>query len=123
MSYARESRQGPNGASNARKPNSRSVRYRLSQVCLKARGLDRLRSYEVFFAYCGTYEVREKENRVIHRPELGSSPHYSHYIGTGQSRNFRSDGDRLILSGEETASSGERSRYEIIRQRVSANMH
>jgi Lipocalin-like domain len=60
---------------------------------------EKLGSYDVFFAYCGGYEVLEKESRVIHRPEVGSWPHY---IGTDQSRNFRLEGDRLILSDEET---------------------
>jgi hypothetical protein len=47
---------------------------------------EKLRSYDAFFAHCGTYEVREKERRVIHRPEMGSWPHY---IGTDQNRNFQ----------------------------------
>ena len=76
---------------------------------------ERLRSYDIFFAYCGTYEVREKEGRVIHRPEMGSWPHY---IGTDQSRNFRLQGDRLMLSDEETPPGGERRRYQITWQRV-----
>ncbi len=76
---------------------------------------ERLRSFDGFFAYCGTYEVREKENRVIHRPEVGSWPHY---IGTDQSRNFRLEGDHLILWGEEVPPNGERSRYEITWERV-----
>ena len=76
---------------------------------------EKLRSYDAFFAYCGTYEVREKENRVIHRPEVGSWPHY---IGTDQNRNFRLEGDSLILSGEETPPGGERRRYEITWERV-----
>lgn len=60
---------------------------------------EKLRSYDLFFAYCGGSEVREKESRVIHRPEMGSWPHY---IGTDQNRNFRFEGDRLTLSDEET---------------------
>jgi Lipocalin-like domain len=81
---------------------------------------EKLRSFDAFFAYCGSYEVREKENRVIHRPEVGSWPHY---IGTNQSRNFRFEGHRLILSDEETPPGGERRRYQITWQRVSANTH
>jgi hypothetical protein len=76
---------------------------------------EKLRSYNAFFAYFGTYEVREQESRVIHRPEMGSWPHY---IGTDQSRNFRLEGDRLILSTEETPPGAERRRYEITWQRV-----
>jgi hypothetical protein len=76
---------------------------------------ERLRTFDEFFAYCGTYEVREKENRVIHRPEVGSWPHY---IGTDQNRTFRFEGDLLILSDEETPPNGERRRYQITWQRV-----
>jgi hypothetical protein len=76
---------------------------------------EKLRSYDAFYAYCGTYEVRESEKRIIHRPEMGSWPHY---VGTDQSRNFQLDGERLILSGEETAPGGEPSRYRITWQRV-----
>jgi hypothetical protein len=76
---------------------------------------ERLRSFDAFFAYCGTYEVREKEGRVIHRPEEASWPDY---IGTDQSRNFRLEGNRLILWGEETSPNGEHSRYQITWERV-----
>lgn len=76
---------------------------------------EKISSYDAFFAYCGTYEVREKENRVIHRPEMGSWPHY---LGTDQNRNFRLEGDRLILSDEETPPGGERRRYQITWARV-----
>jgi len=76
---------------------------------------ERLRSFDAFFAYCGGYEVREKESRVIHRPEVGSWPHY---LGTDQSRDFRFDGDRLMLSSEETPPGGEHRRYQITWERV-----
>ncbi len=66
-------------------------------------------------AYCGTYEVREKERQVIHRPEVAEWPHY---IGTDQVRNFRFEGDRLILSLEETIPNGGRRRSRITWQRV-----
>jgi hypothetical protein len=77
---------------------------------------EKLRSYDAFFAYCGTYEVRDKEHRVIHRPEMGSWPHY---IGSDQNRNFRLEGNRLILSDEETPPGGERRRYQITWERIS----
>jgi Lipocalin-like domain len=76
---------------------------------------EKVRSYDSTFAYCGTYEVREKESQVIHRPELCSWPHY---IGTDQVRNFRLAADRLILSAEETPPNGEYRRYQITWQRV-----
>ena len=65
--------------------------------------------------YCGTYEVREKEGQVIHRPELAEWPYY---IGSDQVRNFRLEGDRLILSLEETPPNGECRRSQITWERV-----
>ena len=79
---------------------------------------EKLRSYDVFFAYCGSYEVREKESLVIHRPEMGSWPHY---VGTDQRRHFRLEGDRLLLSDEETPPGGERRRYQVAWERVRGN--
>jgi Lipocalin-like domain len=76
---------------------------------------ERALTHKAMIAYCGTYEVREKEGQVIHRPELAEWPHY---IGSDQVRNFRFEGDRLILFGEETQSSGERRRYQITWERV-----
>ena len=81
---------------------------------------EKLRSYDAFFAYCGTYELREKERRVIHRPEESSWPHY---IGTDQNRNYRLEGDRLILSDEETPPGGERRHYQITWERVKTDEH
>jgi hypothetical protein len=46
---------------------------------------------------------------------MGSWPHY---IGTDQNRNFRLEGDRLILSEEETPPNGERRRYQITWERI-----
>ena len=77
---------------------------------------EKVRSYDAFFAYCGTYEIREKEGRIIHRPEMGSWPHY---VGTDQNRKFRLEGNRFILSAEETPPNGEHRQYQITWQRVS----
>ena len=77
---------------------------------------EKVRSYDVFFAYCGTYEIREKEGQIIHRPEMDSWPHY---IGTDQQRNFPLEGNRLILSAQETPPNGEHRQYQITWQRVS----
>ncbi len=63
----------------------------------------------------GTYEVQEKQRRVIHRPEMASWPHY---IGTDQFRNIRMEGDRLILSEKETPPNGEPHEYQITWVRV-----
>ena len=77
---------------------------------------ERLRSYDAYFGYCGRYEVREKEGMVVHFPEESSWPHF---IGSEQERPYRLEGDRLILSGEQTAANGEKTRYRVEWQRVS----
>ena len=59
--------------------------------------------------------MREKEGQVIHRPELAEWPYY---IGSDQVRNFRLEGDRLILSLEETPPNGECRRSQITWERV-----
>ena len=74
-----------------------------------------LRSYRVMYAYCGTYEIQEKEHRVIHRPEMASWPHY---VGTDQFRPYRLEGNHLILSDRETAPNGRPSAHRITWERV-----
>ena len=86
----------------------------------KPRHAERAMSHRAMEAYGGTYGVREKEGQVIHRPELAEWPHY---IGSEQVRNFRFEGDRLILSLEETPPNGERRRYQITWQRVSSTSY
>ena len=48
---------------------------------------------------------------------------WPHYIGSEQVRNFRFEGDRLILSLEETPPNGERRRCQITWQRVSSTSY
>jgi Lipocalin-like domain len=76
---------------------------------------EKLHSYDVMFAYCGTYEVQEDKHRVVHRPEMASWPHYVH---TDQFRHYHFEGDRLILSDQETPPNGEKRAYQITWERV-----
>ena len=76
---------------------------------------EKIETFRVMFAYCGTYEIQENKHRVIHRPEMASWPHY---VGTDQIRPFRLEGNRLILSGHETAPGDESSDYQITWERV-----
>jgi hypothetical protein len=77
---------------------------------------EKARSFDAFFGYCGRYEVREKEGRVLHLPEMGS---YPHYIGSDEFRDFRLQGDQLVLSGvEKSPGATEAKRYEIKWERV-----
>jgi hypothetical protein len=77
---------------------------------------ERAETHKSMEAYCGAYELREKDAVVVHRPELAEWPHY---IGSEQVRHYRFDGDdRLVLSLEEIVPGGEKYRYEITWGRV-----
>ena len=76
---------------------------------------EKLESYRLMVAYCGTYEVQEKEHRVVHRPEMASWPHF---VGTEQFRPYNLEGNRLILSGFQTRPGYARSAYRITWERV-----
>lgn len=77
---------------------------------------EKLRSYDAFFGYCGKYEVHEEDGQILHLPEVGS---YPHYIGSKEFRNFRLEGNRLVLSGVETSpGQGEPTPYEVTWERV-----
>ena len=81
----------------------------------KPTNAEALRSYDAFFGYCGKYEVHEKEGYLIHLPEMCSWPHY---IGGRQRRDFRFEGDRLILSGAGAPQDRDPRPYRITWQRV-----
>lgn len=76
---------------------------------------EKIEAFRVMFAYCGTYEIQESQHRIIHRPEMASWPHY---VGSDQIRPYRLEGNRLILSGHETAPGDESSDYQITWERV-----
>jgi hypothetical protein len=76
---------------------------------------ERVLTHKSMEAYCGTFEVRESADQVIHRPELAEWPHY---IGSDQVRHYRFEGDRLVLSLQEIVPDGERYAYEITWRRV-----
>lgn len=76
---------------------------------------ERVLTHKSMEAYCGTFEVRESTDQVIHRPELAEWPHY---IGSEQVRHYRFEGDRLVLSLEEIVPGGEKYAYEITWERV-----
>src|ERR1700682_4387666 len=48
--------------------------------------------FDSFYAYCGKYEVNEREHGMMHLPELASTPDY---VGSHQPRPYAFDGDRL----------------------------
>jgi lipocalin-like protein len=58
-----------------------------------------------FSSYCGTYKVDEKNQSILHSPEVSFFPNF---VGTVQKRPYRLEGKRMIFSGVETTGAVER---------------
>jgi len=72
-------------------------------------------AFESYFAYCGTYEVNEKEGFVIHHIQLSLFPNW---IGTDQKRFFEFSGDRLTLSTPPFQANGTQQTLRLVWERL-----
>lgn len=52
-------------------------------------------AFDGFVAYCGTYEVNDKEHYVVHHVEMDKAPNI---VGTDRRRSFVFSGNRLALT-------------------------
>jgi Lipocalin-like domain len=66
------------------------------------------------FAYCGRYEIDVKQNRLVHLPEVATSPGY---VGSRQIRPYVFEGDRMIL-GDVEKDDPEVARWKIVWEKV-----
>ena len=64
---------------------------------------EKIALFDSFYAYCGRYEIKEKEHIMMHLPELASTPDY---VGTDQPRPYTFDGDRMTFAGKDTRKGG-----------------
>ena len=62
-----------------------------------------------FSSYCGRYEIDEKNQVIVHYPEVSFNPNF---IGTVQKRPYRLEGNRMTFSDVEQ--SGEVERWTIV---------
>jgi len=51
--------------------------------------------FDTFIAYCGTYSLDGEHSTLTHNPEVAWMPAY---VGSKQSRPFKLEGDRLIIT-------------------------
>jgi hypothetical protein len=72
-------------------------------------------AFEGYFAYCGTYEVNEKEGFVVHHLKLSM---YPNWIGTDQKRFFEFSGDRLTLKTPPFQQAGEQLILRLVWERL-----
>jgi len=66
-----------------------------------------------FSSYCGRYEIDEKNQVIVHYPEVSFNPNF---IGTVQKRPYRLQGNRMTFSDVEQ--SGEVERWTIVWEKV-----
>ncbi|HZF15024.1 MAG TPA: lipocalin-like domain-containing protein [Steroidobacteraceae bacterium] len=71
-------------------------------------------AFDGYFGYYGRYTVDEKAGIVTHHVEGAA---YPNYIGTGQRRLFKLEGDRLILKTPPERAAGNDVIYSIVWQR------
>ena len=59
-------------------------------------------AFSEFISYCGTYEIYNNPNQVVHRIKISSFPNW---VGQNQIRKFEFKEDQLILSTDTIGSS------------------
>jgi hypothetical protein len=61
----------------------------------KPTNAEKIAYYDTFIAYCGTFKVDSEKSIVYHYPTVAWAPEF---VGSTQSRPFRLEGDRLIIT-------------------------
>lgn len=75
---------------------------------------EKLAAADGSFAYCGRYEIDVKQDRIIHLPEVASTPDF---IGSRQIRPYKFENGLLVLSDVETEEPGA-VRWKIVWEKV-----
>ena len=61
----------------------------------KATDAEKIAYYDTFIAYCGTYKLDTTASTVTHYPSVAWTPAY---VGSTQTRPFKLEGNRLIIT-------------------------
>ena len=78
-----------------------------------ATGSEKISAASGFSSYCGRYEIDEKNQVIVHYPEVSFNPNF---IGTVQKRPYRLEDNRMTFSDVEQ--SGEVERWTIVWEKV-----
>lgn len=76
---------------------------------------EKAKAFEGYLSYCGKYEIKASEAKVIHHPEVIIIPNQTN---VPQERNFEFDGDKLILGASESLANGETQSSRLVWQKV-----
>lgn len=83
----------------------------LSEDPLQAKPDEVLAAYPEFLAYCGSYEVHNNPDQVVHQIKISSFPNW---IGQNLIRKYEFKDDKLILSTDAIESG----RHKLIWQKI-----
>ena len=82
-----------------------------SEDPLQATPDEMFKAFRDFLSYCGSYEVYNNPNQVVHRINISSFPNW---VGQNQIRKFEFMDDKLILSTDTIGSS----RHRLVWQKI-----
>ncbi len=86
-----------------------------SEDPLQARPDEAVGAFNEFLSYCGSYEVYNNPDQVVHRIKISSFPNWS---GQNQIRKFEFIDDKLILSTDTIGAS----RHNLVWQKMKNNI-
>jgi hypothetical protein len=86
-----------------------------SEDPLQVRSEEAIIAINDFLSYCGSYEVYNNPNQVVHRIYISSFPNW---IGQNQIRKFEFNDDKLILSTDTVGSSRHRLVWQKMKNKV-----
>lgn len=86
-----------------------------SEDPLQARTHEAVVAFKEFLSYCGSYQVYNKPDQVVHRIKISSFPNW---VGQNQIRKFEFIDDKLILSTDTIGSS----RHRLVWKKVKNNI-
>lgn len=90
-----------NGNMSVQLMKNRRTKF-LSEDPLQAKPHEVIVAYKEFLSYCGTYEVHNNPDQVVHQIKISSFPNWT---GQNQIRKFEFKDDTLILSTDTIGSS------------------
>jgi hypothetical protein len=86
----------------------------LSADPLQAKPDEMIVAFQDFLSYCGSYEVHNNPNQVVHQIKISSFPNWT---GQNQIRKYEFKDDKLILSTDTIGSS----RHKLVWQKIKNN--
>ena len=87
----------------------------LSEDPLQAKPEEVVIAFSEFLSYCGSFEVHNNPDQVVHQIKISSFPNW---VGQNQIRKFEFKDDKLILSTDTIGSS----RHQLVWQKMKKNV-